>query len=139
MPTPKIYPAKFINLDVELQSSLNLSPIAVHFDKSVTILTSDFFQDNFFLCMEPSLCKNVNTTVYHCTEYMLNLLEQLPPAYSELMNSCTSRVFDFGFDGGFKDNNRLNIELTPKQIARIAALQITIRITIYPYHPDRVL
>lgn len=138
MATLETYPAQFINLDVDLKSSLNLTAIKEYLDPSVSILTCDFFQDDFFLSMEPILNEDITFDAHSCTEYMLNVLEQLPTQYQELMKSSTCS-FDYGFEGGANDYKPLHVELTTSQLARMAALNVTIKITIYPYHPDRVL
>lgn len=126
----------FINLDLELLSPLNLTPIKDHWGTSVFPLTCDFFESDFYLCVEPVLSEEASNTVYYCTEAMLHVLEQLPTEYKILLDSCTSRIFDYGFDAGVNDTPPFQIELLPSQLARIAALDITIRVTIYPYSPN---
>lgn len=126
----------FINLDLELLSPLNLTPIKDHWGSSVFPLTCDFFESDFYLCVEPILSEEASNTVYYCTEAMLHVLEHLPIEYKILLDSYTSRVFDYGFDVGANDTPLFQIELSPSQLARIAALDITIRVTIYPYSPN---
>lgn len=138
-PSLEAIPPSFINLDVALKASHSLAPIAEYLGKSVSLLSSDFFADDFYLCMEPILDENIAFDAHHCTEYMLNLLEQLPIPCKDLLDSCSSRVFDYGIDSGFKDSTRLTIDLTASQLARMAELDIAVKVTVYPYHPDRVL
>lgn len=135
----EVTPASFINLDVDLKASHSLAELAEYLAESVSILSNDFFGDTYYLCMEAALGESLIFNAYLCTEYMLKLLEQLPEPYKNLLSSCSSRIFDYGIDSGFKDKERLKIDFTASQLARLAALDITVRMTVYPYHPARVL
>ncbi|AZS49743.1 hypothetical protein DM558_02630 [Entomomonas moraniae] len=136
MTTQENCTTSFINLDLELLSPFDLSPIKDYWGTSVFPLTCDFFERNFYLCVEPVFNENESCTVYHCTEIMLNVLEQLPTEHKILLDSCTSCVFDYGFDIGANDSPPFQVELTPIQLTRIAALNITVRVTIYSYSHD---
>ena len=74
----------------------------------------------------------LNTDPVICTEHFLNLIENLSPGDDALWHSCTSRIFDYGFDGGPEDNP-IHIEINAAHLARMAKLGIDFRITVYPY------
>ncbi|MFN3438754.1 MAG: hypothetical protein ACK41V_13730 [Acidovorax sp.] len=62
----------------------------------------------------------------------MDLLEGLSPEGTGILQSCTARVFDYGFDGGL-EANPIHTDLGASHLARMAALGIDLRITTYPY------
>lgn len=136
MPTLQTSPVKFINLDVEFRSTVDLTPIAKYLRNSIFVLYCGAIEGSYLLNMEPVIEGNLSTDSYNCTQYMLSTLEQLPQPYKDLMSNSTSRTFDFGFESEL-ENNPISIEIPPTQMQRIAALEATLRITIYPYHSER--
>lgn len=62
---------------------------------------------------------------------MLTAIETLDQRSRELWSACTSREFNIGYDCG-DEPWAFNHALTAPTLARIAALGISLRITLYP-------
>lgn len=62
---------------------------------------------------------------------LLSAIESLDGPTHELWSACTSREFNIGYDCG-DEPWAFSHELTPETLARMAALGIALRITLYP-------
>lgn len=135
MRTPVSSPASFLNLDLELESPVDLSPLAKHLEGLVLVLHCGKTENGYHLCLEPLIQGHLNADPGICTEHMLSVIEELPPQYQELWLSCKSRVFDYGYDGGLEDGP-LSTQLSPVQLERMVKLGLALRITLYPYRAN---
>jgi hypothetical protein len=135
MPKPASAPAFFLNLDLEMESSTDLSQLAEELGRRAILLYHGPILNGYRLSLEPAIDGTVNADAAMCTEHFLGMLESLTANCAEEFRGCRSRVFDYGFDGGL-EANRIHAELTSSQLARIAALGVDVRITIYPYRAD---
>ncbi len=134
--TPISVPAAFLNLDLELVSPLDLTPVADHLKETAFILHCGPVEAGHHLCAEPLIKGHLNADPHACTEHMLSVLEALAQQQRDLWQSCSARVFDYGYDGGLEENP-LSTQLSPAQLARMAALGLHLRVTVYPYrHSD---
>lgn len=61
----------------------------------------------------------------------LSVIESFDGQTRELWSACTSREFNIGYDCG-DEPWAFNHQLTPATLARMAALGISLRITLYP-------
>lgn len=62
---------------------------------------------------------------------LLSVIESLDDRTLELLSACTSREFNIGYDCG-DEPWAFNNQLTSETLARMAALGISLRITLYP-------
>jgi hypothetical protein len=127
--------ASFLNLDLELRSSDDLSPLAKHLGKYAFILHNGKVKSTHLLCAEPLINGGLSRSIRDCTNYFLQVLETLPTEYSHYFHHCKSRVFDYGFDGGL-EAKPLSVNISSGHIARISQLGIKIRLTVYPYRSE---
>jgi len=125
-------PASFVNLDLELLSEKEPVQLAAELGRTSFVLFSGPTPDGHLLCVEPVIGGLLSTDIEACTEHFLKLLETLTPEGDAQFRACRSRVFDYGFDGGF-ESNPIHVDLASGQLARIAALDLNVRITTYPY------
>lgn len=125
-------PASFINLDLELESSGELVALEEELGRGAYVLYSGSIPGGYRLALEPLIGGTVNTDPLTCTEHFLSCIEALSPAAQAVFIACRSRVFDYGFDGGL-EANPIRTDLSSSTLARIAALEIDVRITTYPY------
>lgn len=125
-------PAFFLNLDLEMESSTDLSQLAVELGRRAIVLYRGPILNGYRLSLEPDIDGRLDADPALCTEHFLGMLESLTAKCAEEFRGCRSRVFDYGFDGGL-ESNPIHTELTSRQLARIAALGVDVRITIYPY------
>ncbi len=68
---------------------------------------------------------------------MLDVLEQLPPSERQMFDQCTLREFNAAYDVGDKPLD-FNEGLSAKTISRMAALNMSLRITLYPGDERRI-
>lgn len=132
MPEIVSFPASFINLDLELESFSDLGPLAEELARSVFVLYCGPVEAGFRLSVEPVISGALSTGPDACTEHCLSMLEALSPEGAALLQSCTSRVFDYGFEGGL-EANPIHTDLNRAHLARMVAAGVDLRITTYPY------
>lgn len=125
-------PASFLNLDLELKSATSLDAFVQHLAGEVFVLINEKVDGLYFLGLEPIIDGSLCSDLEECTRYFLELLNTLPTEMRAVWNNCTSRVFDYGFDGGV-ESIPLSTTLSTKSLFEIAQLGAEIRITIYPY------
>jgi hypothetical protein len=113
-------------------SSTDLAAIAESFGSSVYVLYSGEVEGGFRLSVEPVIDGSLCGDPVACTEYILLLVEGLSAEHRALWLSCKSRTFDYGFDGGLEESP-LHTNIRPDHLARMANLDIELRITVYPH------
>ena len=124
--------ASFLNLDMELEASFDLAPLAESLGQNVFVLYCGETEGGYRLSVEPVIGGGLNGNPAACTEYFVSLLEDLSKDQKNIWQSCSSRMFDYGFDGGFEENP-LHTDISLGHLARMAKLGIEVRITIYPF------
>ena len=127
--------ASFLNLDVELESPADLAAIAEHLGRRVFVLFCGETDGGFRLSVEPVVDGGLSRDPLACTAHMLAEIEALQLVHADLWQSCSSRVFDFGFDGGL-EQDAIHTNIPADYLARMAKLGIQLRITVYPYRAN---
>lgn len=127
-----IEPAEYINLDLDLKSPHDLTPLATHLSKVAFVLHNDKIGDVYRLIAEPAIEGRLNQDPQACTEEFLNIFGELPEELVAILRACTSRTFDYGFDGG-SESPPLSITLPAAHLAQMAKWNIDVQVTIYPY------
>lgn len=125
-------PASFLNLDLELRSASDLTAIAEHLESQAFVLYTGKANGDFLLRLEPLIESSLSNNILACTEHFLGLLNSLPPELMSMWQSCTSRIFDYGFDGGF-ESAPLDVAIPAATLAQMIQLGTDIRITVYPF------
>jgi hypothetical protein len=128
-------PAAFLNLDFELRSNVDLAPLASYLERTTNVLFSGEAEGTFQLTAEPMSGGHPGQTPAKCTEEMLSVLGALPVEHRELFNKCHTRAFDYGFDGGV-EAPPLSVDLGSSQLSRMADLNISLRVTVYPHRAE---
>ena len=138
----------FLNVDLDIKSSSDLSPIASFLGNRVWILFNDIITPGglYLLSLEPNPKREISNNPERYIRYLVELIDSLPPNLMKLWNKSASRVFDIGFRGGVVSQSESNddfqeikvykADLSPKMAAKLSRLRATIRITVYPYHPE---
>lgn len=124
--------ALFLNLDLEVDATFDLESLAKHFEGRAFVLFSGPIESRFRLTLEPLVNGTLNSDPVACTEHFLRILEALPKDLMDAWTSCTSRVLDYGFDGGL-ESPPLHVTLPASMLARTAKLGLALRITVYPF------
>ncbi len=125
----------FINLDLELDSAVDPTPLTRHFGERVCVLYCGTVGDGFRLVLEAEIDYAARRDVRRLTEHFLSLLETLPPALRAIWDRGRSRVFDYGFESGAAGTAACEHLLDAECLRRIAALGAGLRITMYPPAP----
>lgn len=126
----------FLNLDLDLRSHIELAPLADHFREAASLLHYGSRDGEYRLTAETATGGLPGDTPERCSQEMLATIEDLPPQLMHLFEQCHQRTFDYGFDGG-SEAPALSTHIPTDQVARIAALGLSIRVTVHPVtaHP----
>ncbi|WP_315723138.1 MULTISPECIES: hypothetical protein [unclassified Bradyrhizobium] len=119
----------FLNLDLVLTSRADLTPLITHLDQSIYVLHHQEHEQQFLLVLEINDAGSRHPTA--CTEQFLTVIEALPEPAKALWDSCTSRTFSYGFEGG-RDFPALDVTIPADLLLRIAGLGADVGITVYP-------
>lgn len=125
----------FINLDLELDAAFDLAPLAAYLRDRVFVLYCGETEHGFRLAFEPVIGARVCGDAAACTDYFLALAATLPPDLRGMWDRCTTRVFDYGFEGG-REGSPCMTQLSAARLAAIAALGADVRTTVYPCGPS---
>ncbi|WP_315813594.1 hypothetical protein [Bradyrhizobium sp. SZCCHNR2028] len=125
----------FLNLDLVLTSRADLTPLITHLDQSIYVLHHQEHEQQFLLVLETNETESPHPIA--CTEQFLTVIEALPEPARALWDSCTSRTFSYGFEGG-REFPALDTTIPADLVLRIAMLGAAIGITVYPHRdaPD---
>ena len=124
--------ASFINLDLELTYSGSLNPLVSYFGNKVFVLFNGENEVGNLLCVEPLFEGNLGSSMENCVNHFVQLIKGLPPELAEIWALCGTRVFDFGFEGGY-EQPPFQASFSSATLREISKLNIEIRITIYPF------
>jgi hypothetical protein len=120
----------YLNTDLDLVAEHNLAALAAALDlcgvfplhvdqRDDTMWYATLETEEQFTQPEPNITA------------LLSAIESLDGQARELWSACTSREFNIGYDCG-DEPWAFNHQLTPATLARIAALGVSLRITLYP-------
>jgi hypothetical protein len=117
----------FLNVDVDVFAKYPLEPLAAGLGDDVSLHYvgrggRGLFQLHFALYSP----KNADSAIRGLTK----VIGSLPRSSRRLWNNASRRVFNLGFQGGFKPYSR-EFDITEKAVAAIAALGGTVKVTIY--------
>ena len=130
--------ANFLNLDLEIESRSDLSALAQHMGEQVLVLFNGATERGFRLALEPIIETALSRNPQACLNHFVTLLRSLPVELTAIWNDCTSRVFDYGFDGGFESPPQ-NTTICANSLLQIANLGADVRITIYPFQAEEIV
>ena len=125
---------KYINLDLDLESFEDLTRLADYLDNNACLLSHEVVDEISHITVEASLGGECITPEVSADK-MLSVIESMPKDLYGLFISSKSRVFDFGFEGGY-ETNPLHHDISPELIRRISKHRIAFRLTIYSYRED---
>jgi hypothetical protein len=91
------------------------------------------FQTSCGVCEEGCHCDGTEPTI----EAFLSAVEVLYPPARAAWARCSHRVFDVAYDCGIRPHE-VHYELSPATLARLAAVNGTLRLTLYPLNPSDI-
>jgi hypothetical protein len=120
---------KFLNVDLEVISSVDPTPLAKALGKKVVMLyCGPGDQSGHLITFEVCGCRN---SPERKLAAFCDLLEELPLHAAQVWQKARCRTFDIGLESGGK-RPHLALRIAPATLARITALGATIAITLYP-------
>ena len=121
---------KFLNIDLDIESDKDASLIVEEFGDRVSVMRNEFYEGKYNASFEtPYSHENQIIEEYSA------LVNGLSPSAKELWNNCTKRVFDFGYESGEKPNG-FHSNISNESIKKLAALNGSLVVTIYPPDPE---
>jgi hypothetical protein len=131
---------RYMNLDLLLNSEQDLTPLITEFGDRVFVLCNEPNPEGgWYTALEPSLSDDLNESPQSHAIRFLESIHNLSPDGKKLWGSCTSRIFDFGFEGGHEPFS-LTYDLSTEVLSGISALGARMRISLYavPESPNQL-
>ena len=122
-------PSIYLNTDLDLSAEFDLQPLANSLEnKGLMVLTVHAVEDAYFAAFEAG--EAFGTLESNVTE-MLDAIEGLDDDAKVQWAACSSREFNIGYE---RSDEPVTFEhgLSQTSIARLAAAQASLRITLYP-------
>lgn len=118
----------YLNTDLELESSNDLTPIVEAFGEDVFNLYNGEARGHFLASFEIAGSVDSPDAII---QYFCTLAESLDGKEKILWDSCFSKAFDIDYEGGTSHKSYTD-EIRSNTLMRVAALGASIRITVYP-------
>lgn len=125
---------QFLNVDLVIDSAENLQPLVIELGENISVMFNGEWANGInrlSLCLKDSYGKSVDQTVSE----LCFLIENLSSESKLIWDKCHSKKFDIGFESGSSEN--LETEICAETIGRIAKLEASILITIYPINNQK--
>jgi hypothetical protein len=126
----KLMEVRFLNVDLEIESSEDLQPIIDDFGESVSVLYHGENGSGFNLAsfeVYPSGARDIDGIIAEFCLY----IENLSPEAKEIWDKCFSKRFDAGFQSGDFPRS-YKTEIRADIVERVAKVGASIVVTIYP-------
>ena len=118
----------FLNIDLDIESEVDLSPIVKSFGENVSVMRNDEKDGVFYASFETGF-----TTISDIISEYSRLVENLDSEAKDIWNKCKKRRFDFGYECGIKPYAYYST-LSNEVVAKIYEIGGEIGITIYAYN-----
>ena len=119
---------EFLNVDLLLKSKQDLTPIIDNLGKKIFVLHNGKENDHYYAYLEIMGDRSEPNEVI---KIFCDLIENLSVNSKKIWDEADYRIFDIGYDSG-RHENSFSSDLTELEIKRIAAINASMRITIYP-------
>lgn len=133
----KILEAQYLTVDFLVEADFDLSQLIKSLKNKVLFLFEDIGVQSSTIEMESLIC-SAECPEEHIFD-LLTILDELPAASEKLLKDSRRRIFDIGYRSGTTDTDIAIVnELSTETIQRIAQLNCSVRITLYPCmeHPE---
>ena len=123
---------RYLNTDLELESPEDLTPIVDEFGEDVFNLYNGKGRGHYLATFESNQNPNsADSTI----QFFCYLVEAFGPKERKIWDQCYSRIFDIGYEGGTHQQSYTD-EIRPETLSMVAAINASIRITVYPMDSD---
>jgi len=123
---------QFLNVDLDLESTGDLSPIVEEFGDDVVLMHQE--TENGVSTASFELAGKQGCADSLFAEYF-RLVDSLSDAGRRAWDTCGKRVFDLGFDSG-TEPNAIHEVLTQETMQELARVGGSIVVTVYAARPD---
>lgn len=127
---------EYLNVDLEINSTIDLTPISEYFGDRVLILFNGQVENSFRLVLETQSAllpeaRDRSFDADACIKDFLALIEELPASLRQAWDASHSRVFDIGISGG--TGPRMFLQTVSEHTIRaVSDVGGSIRVTVYP-------
>lgn len=118
----------YINTDLELESPEDLTPIVDEFGEDAFNLYNGEGRGHYLATFESNQNSGSPDSVI---QFFCCLVEAFEPEERKIWDRCYSRTFDIGYEGGIHQQSYTD-EIRPETLSMVAAINASIRITVYP-------
>jgi len=118
---------QFLNIDLDLESTSDLSPVIEDFGDDVILMHRETVNGISRASLE--LAGKQGSADYLFAEY-LRLVDSLSESGRRAWDACSSRVFDLGFESG-TELNAIHEKLGPETVQELARVEGSIVVTVY--------
>jgi hypothetical protein len=127
-------PACFLNLDLVLKASSDLSKFVECLDDRVFVVANEECDGEFVLVLELA-AEDLSGDPQDHTERFLTIITEFTDEVWDIWKRCNSRTFSYGFDGG-ANSPALDTTISEDLLLQLARVHAGIAITVYPFrHP----
>ena len=119
---------EFLNIDLDLESAEDISPIIAEFSDSVIILNREKENNIYKVSLELS---GIEGDPEYLFKQYISLINGLSSQAKKLWFGCTKREFDLGFECGYEPREIQN-KLSSNILSSLSNLDASIVITVYP-------
>ena len=120
-------PTHFLNVDLEISSTLNLAPLLAAWGKSVFILHADRVKWTYRVFLEIG---RIPKSADQVIRVFCKLIESLPRAERKIWDSASKRDFSIGIAAGLTPS-ACDFTLSPKTVRVVADVGARIVFTVY--------
>jgi hypothetical protein len=118
----------FLNVDLDIESTTPLHPLAREFGERVSIMYSGRMNGRHCLFVEIYCNHKTPEKTIHA---LSALIESLSPNGRRLWNAAKRKEFDIGFDARFSSHRANRFTIDAKTLRRVTELGASIAVTFY--------
>ena len=120
---------QYLNTDLELESATDLMPIIKAFGDDAYNLHNGGRRGHFLATFE--VVGLVGDSPDSVIQHFCMLIDAFDDKEKAIWDGCYRRTFDIGYEGGSTHNSYTD-EIRAETLQRISALDVSLRITVYP-------
>jgi hypothetical protein len=131
-PVATLMDIQYVNTDLEIESSQDVSRIVEEFGEDVSVLFHGTIKSYRAASFE---IQGISREADDAINYFCSLIESFHEDVRGIWDKCVSRVFNIGYESGDSPNSYTS-ELRASTIQRLAKIGASVVITIYPTRMD---
>ena len=121
---------QFLNVDLEIESKVDLAPLAAELEPDATVLYCGPVPDGYLLTIETDSWSRASVGPDERVRDLCQIIEELSPAERQWWQSAYRREFDVGYDAT-TEHVAAHFALRADTLERITRLGARLAVTIY--------